>query len=720
MTEHIVRDQIFISKLTEIIRTNLGNENFNAKELADQSGMNLYSLNRRLNAITNKTARQFIRETRLLQALELLRNEELTAAEVAYKVGFSSPAYFNTCFHEYFGYPPGSVNKVDLKKIEELNPVQRQENQKTKTIRWPTLILISSGILSLAVLFYLVFNGLLKSSSANTGSNKKSEEKSIAVLPFKNLSSDPSNQYFIDGVMEEILTNLSSIHDLRVLSRTSVEQFRGDVSSTSDIGKKLKVDYLVEGSGQKNGNDFVLRVQLIRVINERHLWAQSYKQEIFETSDIIGIQSQVSQSIASEIEAKITPEEKKIIEKIPTKSLMAHDLFARGLQEMNKLGAISDHGEAAKKVEFLYHSALKYDSAFAPAYVGLANVYWIKIEKERNFASDDILKNYQDSMLLLTNIAISLDDKLSEAYFVRGGCQYNMGNERQALEDWDNAIRYNPNNFSSYWCKGWFYESHDLIKSVENYQKAALIDHGPKLPEILTRMGGDYYMTGFPESGNKALAEALKVDGDSLKYLDNCIYYMAENQGAYQNAAQYFEKRFQADSTNDLILLRLGFYNSLLGKYKESLGYYERYVSGSYKSIISNSVERRKMESHIGYVYMQNGYRKEANNYLNKSIDNYKRFIKSAPEHEKRIYEYLLAGVYAGKGDKEKAYDYLMLLGKEHCFTLNDVTLIKNDPLFKSIRSEPEFQKIVKDMEGKYQNEHERVRKWMEEQGILY
>jgi len=719
MTKQSPRDQVFISKLTEIIRNNLGNEDFNVKELAHQSSMSIHGLNRRLYAITNKTARQFIRETRLVKALELLQTEELTAAEVAYKAGFSSPAYFNTCFHEYFGYPPGSVSKGDRIDSEELNPGQRRENRKNKTILPQKLVLVSAGILIIAVLFYLISAGVLKRSLINPGNLERIGEKSIAVLPFKNLSNDLSNQYFIDGVMDEILTNLSRIHDLRVLSRTSVEQFRGNASSTSEIGKKLNVDYLVEGSGQKYGNDFVLRVQLIAVNNERHLWAESYQQKISETSDIIKIQSQVSQAIALELKATITPEEKKIIEKIPTKNLMAHDLFVRGLQEMNNLGTISDNGEAAKKVEFLFQSALKYDSGFAQAYVGLANVYWIKIETDRNFAGNDVLKKYQDSMLLLTDIAISLDDKLSEAYNARGGCYYNKGNERQALEDWDKAIRYNPNDFSSYWCKGWFYESHDLIKSLDNYQKAALINHGPKLPEILTRIGGDYYLSGFPEMGNESLAEALKVDGDSLKYLDNCIYYMAENQGAYQKAVDHFEKRFQADSSNDLILLRLGFYNSLIGKNKEALKYYGKYVSGLYKNLISNSVDRRKMESHIGYIYMQNGLRNEADKYMDKSVDEYKRFIKSAPEHEKRIYEYRLAGIYACKGDKADAYENLRLLGEEQCFTLNDVTLIKNDPLFRSIRNEPEFQKIVKDMEAKYQAEHERVRKWLEERGEL-
>ena len=111
MTENLSTDQILIRKLTEIVLANLENENFGVKELANESGMSHYRLNRRLHSISNKTINQFISETRLQKALEMLQNEELTAAEVAYKVGFSSPAYFNTCFHEFFGYPPGKVKK---------------------------------------------------------------------------------------------------------------------------------------------------------------------------------------------------------------------------------------------------------------------------------------------------------------------------------------------------------------------------------------------------------------------------------------------------------------------------------------------------------------------------------------------------------------------------------------------------------------------------------
>ena len=145
-------------------------------------------------------------------------------------------------------------------------------------------------------------------------------EKSIAVLPFRNDSPNDSTTYFLNGVMEEILNNLQKISDFsRVLSRNSVEQFRNNTTkSMPEIAKKLNVNYIVEGSGQKYGNKFVLRVQLIAAEKEKHLWGKSYEQEIHETTDIINIQSQIAQSIAAELKATITPEEKQLINKIPT------------------------------------------------------------------------------------------------------------------------------------------------------------------------------------------------------------------------------------------------------------------------------------------------------------------------------------------------------------------------------------------------------------------
>ena len=544
MIEHAATDQIFIRKLTEIVLANLGNENFGAKELERETGISRRSLDRRLKAAADKTLSQFIRETRLHRALEMLQNENVTASEVAYKVGFTSPAYFNTCFHEFFGYPPGKVNKRGPGNHEEINPVKVTAEQPGIRSLWRVVIIGLSVILVFAVLIYQVSDGILKRSSVNGGSAVRNHGKSIAVLPFNNLSDSIANQYFIDGIMEEILTSLSKIHDLRVVSRTSAEQFRGSKISTSEIAKKLKVAYLVEGSGQKYGNRFRLRVQLIETSNDRHIWAKSYEQEISEPRDIFNIQSEVAQSVASELKATITPEEKRIIEKIPTTNLTAYDFYQRGNEEFAKHPFPDFNKESVKKAETLFNNSVRCDSSFALAYVGLAYVLWKRWDNDNSILGNGELNIYMDSMLVLANKALSLDDQLPEAYILRGEYYSVKGSVNKALEEWNKALKYNPNDGGPYQMIGGMYEELDIVKSLENLQKAAFLKHGPELTQTLTILGLDYYKAGFPEKGNYFFLETLKLDEDSVNFSDNIMNSKARTMGDYEKAVAHFERRY--------------------------------------------------------------------------------------------------------------------------------------------------------------------------------
>jgi TolB-like protein/AraC-like DNA-binding protein/Tfp pilus assembly protein PilF len=711
MVEHPTNDQIFIRKLTDITLANLGNETFGVKELLHRSGMTYFSLSRRLHKITNKTINQFIRDTRLQKALEMLRNEKITASEVAYKVGFGSPSYFNTCFHEFFGYPPGSVKKGDFHNIEEINPVRVVTKQKQKRPTRYSIIFASSGLFLLAIIFYLAYNLFLKNSSTYAGSLLKSPGKSLAVLPFKNLSDSTANKYFIDGVMEDILTNLSKIHDLRVISRTSVEQFRESTISTSEIAKKLNVDYIVEGSCQKYGNEFCLRIQLIEASTDRHLWAEPYEQEIKESKDIFRIQSHVAQEIALALKAIITPEEKLAIEKAPTTSLTAYDFYLRGEEEMKKYEMGAVNREAVKKAEILFKKALEYDSTFARAYTGLAIVYWKNALFEEN-----VSRSFLDSMLVLANVALSYDNQLAGAYYVRGGYYASKGNPDKATEEYDKAIRFNPNDWQAYWGKGWLFAD-DILKSIENFQKAASLMHGYQLPELLRTISSQYYQAGFPEKGKDYDLEALNLDRDSCEYLNNLVWFENSN-GKFKKALELLNRIYIIDSTYSDLNENFGMIYMYSGQFKESLKYFNKWME---KQKAIRIVPYSNRMTWIGYVYRENGYKKEAEYYLNKRMQDCYNSINSYPNSQYLKYEYFdLASIYAFRGEKIKAFQNLrMFINKSQMATLSSVTDIKTNPLFNNIRNESEFQQIVKEMEAKYQAEHERVRKWLEEQGML-
>ncbi|MGC1391679.1 MAG: hypothetical protein WA816_11630 [Bacteroidales bacterium] len=574
-----------------------------------------------------------------------------------------------------------------------------RKNNKTK------IIIATVIVLALIVLGYFLIPALSKP--------KVQLEKSIAVLPFRNDSPNDSTTYFLNGVMEEILNNLQKINDFsRVLSRNSVEQFRNNTAkSTPEIAKKLNVNYIVEGSGQKYGNKFVLRIQLIVANNEKHIWGKSYDREIRETSDIISMQSEIAQSIAAELKTIITPEEKQLINKIPTTNLTAYDFYQQGREEHTKYWIDNNNRAALQKAEDLYHKALKYDSTFAQAYSGLARVYWDKyFWKEKKYLTE----NFGDSVLILTKIALSIDNQLSEAYTLRGKYYSEVGKPEQTIEEFDKAIKLNPNDWMAYYEKGVFYYSTDLVNNIDNFQKAASLNRGAELPDLLADIGFAYFCAGFPEKAKQYYQDKLKLDGDSLSYYSSLavIEFWLEN---FNKSIEFSEKCHAIDSTNFDALDMLGKGYAWLGKYEESLKYYRKEL----EILNKGEIGINEMAS-IGYVYLQNGYKAEAENYFNEQIKNCNRIIELKRGWGQKLYEYYdLASAYAPIGDKDKAYKNLRILNQVQQVPLWMVTCMKTDPLFNSIRNEKEFQQIARDIEAKYKAEHERVRKWIEEQGML-
>src|SRR3989440_777766 len=194
-------------------------------------------------------------------------------------------------------------------------------------------------------------------------------DKSIAVLPFENLSDEKENAYFADGIQDDILTNLSKIGDLKVISRTSVMPYRGHTSNVREIGKTLGVSSVLEGSVRREGNRVRVNVQLINANNDEHLWANNYDRDL---TDVFAIQTDLAQKIAGELQAKLSPTEKAQIERKPTENseaylafLQAHDLITRADKFRSN----------TEKAEQLFEKATKLDPNFAGAFAGLA---WVE------------------------------------------------------------------------------------------------------------------------------------------------------------------------------------------------------------------------------------------------------------------------------------------------------------------------------------------------------
>jgi TolB-like protein len=262
-------------------------------------------------------------------------------------------------------------------------------------------------------------------------------EKSIAVLPFINDSTDQENTYFINGVMEEILNNLQRIKDLRVISRTSVEQYRGQNKPISEIAEELGVNYIVEGSGQKYGNAIRLRVQLIVAERETHLWGESFQQKITEVEDIFNIQTKIAESIAAELKAVISPKERQLIEKIPATDLAVYDEY---LKARSYFGDFSRES-LNKALEFLNNGVQK-SPDWAPLYAGLTEV-WMVIQQmgwePPSVAGPKILENL--------NKAMELDPDLANVHYFSAMIAHLMEwNWEKSEKEFLMALAINPND----------------------------------------------------------------------------------------------------------------------------------------------------------------------------------------------------------------------------------------------------------------------------------
>ena len=243
--------------------------------------------------------------------------------------------------------------------------------------RWPKPVLISAMLgsaVALVVSFLTLFHRGSPTSTQNFSETAVSlPKKSIAVLPFENLSDEKQNAYFADGVQDEILTNLARVADLRVISRTSTMQYKaGAQRNLREIAKMLGVSHVVEGSVQRSGGRVRLNAQLIDARSDMQLWGQSYDREI---ADVFAIENELAEQIVSQLKSKLSPQEKTAIEQKPTADLVAHDLYIRAKTLIATALFSTPQQESLFEAVRLLNQAIERDPSFALAYYQLADAH---------------------------------------------------------------------------------------------------------------------------------------------------------------------------------------------------------------------------------------------------------------------------------------------------------------------------------------------------------
>lgn len=333
---------------------------------------------------------------------------------------------------------------------------------------------------------------------------------SIAVLPFTSRSTDPDNVFFADGIHDDLLARLADIESLRVISRTSVNEYRDTTKNLRQIGDELGVDTIVEGAVQRSGDQVRITVQLIDASTDEHIWADTYDRAL-TISNIFHIQSDISSQIATALQAAMTPEEEIRIAAIPTTSIEALSLYSAARNNL-----YLRRFETLQEARLQFEQAIELDPEYAQAYAGLAETILVTMTNHQSIEPSEAI----ELSAAAVERALELDDQLAEAYAVQG--LLNLNTHKWSREDGDNieaaasfeqAIALNPNLASTY---VWYASLHDkegrLEEAIDMLTTAMQIDPLGRIPYI--NLPGHFAARGENEKATELLLKAIDIFPD--------------------------------------------------------------------------------------------------------------------------------------------------------------------------------------------------------------
>jgi len=401
-----------------------------------------------------------------------------------------------------------------------------------------------AALVAIAILAALILPLMLRSpENAKTQSAEvlAPAGKSIAVLPFENLSRDPDNAYFVEGIQDEILTRLSKIADLKVISRTSTQKFKSAPDNLREVARQLGVANILEGSVQKIANAVHVNVQLIRAATDEHVWAESYNRTL---DDVFGVEGEVATAIADQLNAKLTGTEQQAVAAKPTQNPAAYDAYLRGLSIEHNEYSTNSYSLAAND----YTEAVRLDPNFALAWGRLAAVrsflYFNRIELNTNTPA--AVKEAADR-------SMALAPEAGESWIAQGSYRYRVQRDfAGALTAYQEAQKRLPNNAVVYQYMAYVQRRlgrwHDAQAS---YKKALELD--PRDIQLLSSMGIEFY--SYLHRFDDALAitnRALEISPDSEPTRGNKANVL-QSAGRLSEAAQELA-RIPANSTDDWVV----------------------------------------------------------------------------------------------------------------------------------------------------------------------
>lgn len=396
-----------------------------------------------------------------------------------------------------------------------------------------------------------------------------SSAKSVAVLPFANMSADAENEYFTDGIAEEIINALSKIQSLRVASRTSSFAFKGKNEDIGDIGKKLKVSTVLEGSVRKMGSKLRINAQLVNVADGYQLWSERYDREM---EDVFAIQDEISQAIVTALRVVLSEGEKKQIEKARAVNVQAYDYYLRGRQYFHQL--------RRKSLEYarqMFNKAIEIDPEYSRAYAGVADccslLYTYFDARELNLRQADVASNK----------ALELEPEMAEPHVSRGIMLSLSKRFEEAEAEFETAIKLDPKSYeAAYWFGRARMSQGMYDEAIKLFERASQLR--PEDYESVGLLAQAYHSVGNNTEADTAYRRRIRLLEQQLELTpDNaraCVLCAVSHSALHEAAKseEYVERALSIDPDDPMLLYNVACVYAQLGKTEEALSSVERAV----------------------------------------------------------------------------------------------------------------------------------------------
>lgn len=536
----------FLAKVNQVIEDNIDNEHFSVEELAHCIGLSRSMLHRKIKKTTGKSVGDYITKYRITKAKELIETSEATISEIAYNVGFNDPSYFSKVFKKHFRFTPGEIRKQCSNQTAYIKTSDKHRVLIFKDVRTRQLFFKSSVIL-------LIISISIISTYFLFGGNKPLEE-SVAVLPLHNLTGHPENAYFVDGMHDALIGELSRIESLRVISRTSTLRYRNKEMLMQDIADELGVKFIVEGSVASAGDSVRIIIQMIDVFpSERHVLTREYHDNM---QNAITIQSNAAKDIVENIRVKLSKENEQALQHTRSVNPETYKYYLKGLYHLNQ-----GTSESFEKGIFYMCEAIEKDPGDPLAYAGLSLAYALK--GHGSIAPAESFK----SALAAAERALRLDPNNDEAYTAMALIYlYKQWNWEKAKKAFEEAIKHNPNNEIAHAHFAWYHMMfNEMEKSIYHAKQATIIE--PFSPSYHSWLALLYF---YDRQYEKAETSALK----SLEFQEDAPYglvvlgWIYLQNGQHGRAIEIHEK---LPKTRDYYITYLGNTYVRTGNYDKAL-----------------------------------------------------------------------------------------------------------------------------------------------------